>query len=229
MQNEQKINYQKILDKTLLDLESQNKKPHLLLHACCAPCSSYVLEYLASRFKITILYYNPNIAPEAEYNRRLLELKNFLKGFPPALRNNVRLVEEAYNAEEFYEAVNTREEKNLQTEKERGERCKRCYNLRMKRAFLYAKENEFDYFTTTLSISPHKDSKMINEIGIFLQNQNENTPPLFLISDFKKKGGYARSLELSREYNLYRQDYCGCIYSKQNTQKERQEKLINQP
>lgn len=202
---------------------SSPKKPTLLLHACCAPCSSYVLEYLSSLFDITIYYYNPNIHPIEEYTRRLQELKKFLIEFPSAKQNNVTLIEASYNSEEFFEATNVRSEIALQTEPERGERCRRCYLLRMKKAYEFAKANSFDYFTTTLSISPYKDSKMINEIGYTLIPTDTHPQPFipnsglhYLPADFKKKNGFLRSLQLSSLFNLYRQDYCGCIYSKQN-------------
>lgn len=216
----QKINYQKKLDEILKTINPAEKKPSLLLHACCGPCSSYVIEYLSSFFDITIFYYNPNIYPPAEYERRLSELKNFLPRFPPAVNKKVRLVEDSYEPKDFFEATNALNEKELQTEPEKGIRCMRCYEFRMKKAYKYAVENNFDWFCTTLSISPFKDSVMINEIGEELEEKNSTR---FLTSDFKKKGGFLRSLELSAEYGLYRQDYCGCIYSKKNTEKARQE------
>ena len=202
----QKINYQKVLEKTLTTLTERKK---LLLHACCAPCSSYVIEYLSRFFDITIYYYNPNIHPEAEYTRRLQELRDFLPRFPEG--KGVKLVEDTYDTEDYFSATNVRNEPELQTEREMGERCRRCYEFRMKKAWDYAKANGFDYFTTTLSISPHKDSAKINKIGEELQKENANVTYLF--SDFKKKGGFKRSLEISAEYGLYRQDYCGCVFS----------------
>lgn len=250
----QKQNYQTELDKIISSL-ANSKKPTLLLHACCGPCSSYVIEYLAKFFDITILYYNPNIYPEQEYFRRLNELKNLLPRFPEAIKNNVKLVEENYDQNEFYEAIKIKEEPNLAEEKEKGERCRRCYELRMKHAFFYASEHNFDYFCTTLSISPFKDAEKINKIGEELckganksvvefiettksekssvistgsitgsaQSITESSAPKWLPSDFKKKGGFKRSLELSKEYGLYRQQYCGCVFSKTNTEKERKE------
>ena len=209
----EKINYQKQLDKILESVSKQNIKPSLLLHACCGPCSSYVLEYLMKYFDITIYYYNPNIHPEAEYVRRLNELKTFLPRFDKD--KLACLYEENYNPEEFFKAVNTEIDTELKTESEKGERCRRCYKFRMEKAYDFAIRNNFDWFTTTLSISPFKDAQKINVIGQNLQKQNENGPK-FLTSDFKKKGGFKRSLELSEEYGLYRQDYCGCIFSKQN-------------
>ena len=204
-----KNDFQKQLDELLEKLET---KPKLLLHACCGPCSSYVLEYLSSRFEITVLFYNPNIYPAAEYERRLEELKRFYTKFVPA--QNVRVIEEPYEPEEFYTAVGTRENPELATEPERGERCRRCYELRLRRTYEYACAHNFDYFCTTLSISPFKDAGMINEIGERLSAVPEPVEgPRWLPSDFKKKNGFKRSLELSAQYDLYRQEYCGCIYS----------------
>ena len=199
------MNYQIILDETLKQISLSGKTPKLLLHACCAPCSSYVLEYLSEYFEITIYYYNPNIHPENEYIRRINELKKFLTEFKP--KNKVDLVEETYNPLEYFNEI-----KGLEELGEKSERCYKCYKLRMEKAVKYAKVNNFDYFTTTLSISPYKISDWINEIGSILE---ENYNIKYLYADFKKKNGYKRSLELSKEYGLYRQDYCGCIYSKQ--------------
>lgn len=245
----QKINYQKELEKIIAEIEEKQKtivsfkKPTLLLHACCGPCSSYVIEYLAKIFDITIYYYNPNIHPKEEYFRRLEELKKFLERFPDAVKNQVKLVVDEYNPEDYFSATNVRSELELQTEPEKGERCRRCYQFRMKRAWEYACKNGFDWFTTTLSISPHKDSEKINVIGRELEearfssksetsnhnqelsenledeeqktNESLNITPhtKFLPSDFKKKGGFLRSTQLSEEYGLWRQDYCGCVYS----------------
>ncbi len=224
----EKINYQKELEKIISQF-SQTKttncqKPTLLLHACCGPCSSYVIEYLSSIFDITIYYYNPNIHPEKEYYRRLEELKKFLTVFPDALKNKVKLVVDDYEPEDFFTATNVRNEIELQTEPEKGERCRRCYKLRMSRSWQYACKNNFDWFTTTLSISPHKDSQMINEIGIELETKNKTLPTSpktrFLVSDFKKKSGYLRSTQLSAEYGLWRQDYCGCVFSMRNNSQQ---------
>lgn len=212
---ERKRNYQKELDALIESLrsDSQQRKPTLLLHACCGPCSSYVIEYLSNFFDITIFYYNPNIHPEAEYRRRLEELKVFLKAFPLALQNKVKLVESDYNVEDYFSATRVREEPELQTEAEKGERCRRCYEFRMKKAYEYASLHGFEWFTTTLSISPHKDSDKIGTIGEALEKLG---PTRFLPSNFKKKGGFLRSTQLTSEYGMYRQDYCGCVYSKQN-------------
>jgi len=220
----QKINYQKELDKIIAEIEEKQKtivsfkKPTLLLHACCGPCSSYVIEYLAKIFDITIYYYNPNIHPKEEYFRRLEELKKFLERFPDAVKNQVKLVVDEYNPEDYFKATNVRSELELQTEPEKGERCRRCYQFRMKRAWEYACKEGFDWFTTTLSISPHKDSEKINVIGRELEETRFSTK--FLPSDFKKKGGFLRSTQLSEEYGLWRQDYCGCVYSMRNGKKD---------
>lgn len=202
-----------MLERTIEQLKITGEKPSLLLHACCAPCSSYVLELLSDYFKITIFYYNPNIYPDEEYNRRLNELKIFLTKFPPALKNQISLMEENYNQNDFYSSIKIKENPELSKEPEKGERCRRCYYFRMKKAYQYACSNNYDYFTTTLSISPFKDSLKINTIGKDLETDGGTK---FLFSDFKKKNGFKRSLELSTDFNLYRQQYCGCIYSQQN-------------
>lgn len=199
------MNYQKILDETLKKLELENTTPKLLLHACCAPCSSYILEYLSKYFDITIYYYNPNIYPDTEYQRRINELKRFIKNYKYI--NKINLIEESYNSDEYYKSV-----KGFEKLGEKSKRCYKCYEFRMKKACEFAKNNNYDYFTTTLSISPYKNSNWINEIGGNLEKEYNIK---YLYADFKKKNGYKRSLELSREYNLYRQDYCGCVYSKQ--------------
>lgn len=216
-----KKNYQKELDEIIESLAASAARPSLLLHACCGPCSSYVLEYLSKYFSITILYYNPNIYPEEEYLRRLNELKNFLPRFPAAFKNNVKFVEQNYDPEEFYSALEIKNHPEFTDEPEKGERCRRCYEFRLKKAYEYAVKNNFDYFCTTLSISPFKDSEKINTIGRELCDSIKKTK--WLPSDFKKKGGFKRSLELSEEYELYRQQYCGCVYSKNNTEKFRAE------
>ena len=204
------MNYQKVLDEILVNIQSSNKTSKLLLHACCGPCSSYVIEYLSNYFEITILYYNPNIYPEEEYNRRLGELKTFLP--KRSYKNKIDLIELPYDPKEYYTAV-----KGLELLGEKSERCYECYKLRMKEAAKYAKENNYDYFTTTLSISPYKISSWINEIGKILEKEYNVK---YLYADFKKKNGYKRSLELSREFNMYRQDYCGCSFSLNETKKQ---------
>ena len=200
------MNYSIVLEDTLKKLDGKKK---LLLHACCAPCSSYVIEYLSNYFDITILYYNPNIDTKEEFLKRLNELKRFVKEFKT--KNKVQVVSLGYNQEDYLEIV-----KGLESEPEGGKRCIECFKLRLKKACLYAKEHNFDYFTTTLTISPLKNSKIINEIGHDLE---EEFGVKYLYSDFKKKEGYKRSIILSHEYNLYRQDYCGCRYSKKVVKK----------
>ena len=197
------MNFQRLLDEEIELIKDREVKPKLLLHACCGPCSSYVVEYLSKYFNITIYYYNPNTYPEAEFNRRLDELNKFINSF----NNKIKVVEETYNPNEFYNNI-----KGLEHLGEKSRRCYNCYKLRMNKAAVYAKENNFDYFTTTLSISPYKNANWINEIGSKLDNK---IGIKYLYSDFKKKDGYKRSLELSKEYGLYRQEYCGCVYSKQ--------------
>ena len=216
------MNYQKKLDELLTNVSSSqnSKKPSLLLHACCGPCSSYVLEYLFKFFEITVFYYNPNIYPPEEYMRRFSELRKLYQIFPPALEGKVKVVETEYEPEDFYKAVGIRETPELATEPEKGERCRRCYEFRLRRAYEYAAANQFEYFCTTLSISPFKDAEKLNVIGEQLEQQavanGNGKGPHWLPSDFKKKGGFKRSLEISEEYGMYRQDYCGCIYSKNN-------------
>lgn len=196
----EKINYQRRLDELLKNL---NGTPRLLLHSCCAPCSSYCLEYLSRYFAITVLYYNPNISPEEEFRKRAEEQRRLVSELKTD--NPVRLIIGDYDPEEFFSAV-----KGLEQCAEGGERCFVCYRLRLKKAAEYASENGFDYFCSTLSISPLKNAQKLNEIGEELSRiyKVPNLP-----NDFKKKGGYQRSIELSKEYGLYRQNYCGCIFS----------------
>ena len=184
------------------------KKPSLALHACCGPCSSAVLEALRAHFAVTIVYYNPNIWPEAEYRRREAELERFAARFAP----ETPVVELEYRPAQFDAAA-----AGLENEPERGSRCTACYRLRMERAARWAAEHGFDWFCTTLSISPHKDAARINAIGRELEGRYGVR---HLPNDFKKKDGYKRSLELSSQYGLYRQDYCGCRYSARRAQKE---------
>ncbi len=190
-------------------------KERLLLHACCAPCSSYVLEYLENKYDITVFYYNPNITEEAEYNKRVSEITRFIHEAPFA--KNVKLVEGKYEPELFFEIS-----KGLENEPERGKRCYKCYELRMDEAARYAKEHGFDLYTTTLSISPHKNADWLNEIGNRLSEKYKID---YLYSNFKKNNGYSRSIELSKEFNLYRQNYCGCVFSREESQKREKSKL----
>ena len=211
-----KRNYQLEMEDVIANLPNYGKKPTLLLHACCGPCSSAVIERLARTFDITIYYYNPNIHPQAEYERRLDELRKFIAVFPDSVQNGVKLVVDSYNPEDYFSATNVRAEPELKTEPEKGERCRRCYEFRMRKSFGFASENGFDFFTTTLSISPHKDSEKINKIGRDLESESPSSKTKFLPSDFKKKGGFLRSTQLSDEFGLWRQDYCGCVFSKEN-------------
>lgn len=197
------MNYQKELDKLLARLEKEERVPTLLLHSCCAPCSSYVLEYLGQYFNITVFYYNPNIFPESEYTKRILEQQTLIGQM--RVKYPVSFIAGSYDKDRFYEMA-----KGLEHVKEGGERCLKCYELRLRESAWIAKSGGFDYFTTTLSISPMKNAARLNEIGLRLQ---EEYGVNYLISDFKKKNGYKRSIELSKEYGLYRQDYCGCEFS----------------
>lgn len=197
------MNYQKELDKLLAQLEKEGRVPSLLLHSCCAPCSSYVLEYLGQYFNITVFYYNPNIFPESEYTKRILEQQTLIGQM--RVKYPVSFIAGSYDKDRFYEMA-----KGLEHVKEGGERCLKCYELRLRESAWIAKSGGFDYFTTTLSISPMKNAARLNEIGLRLQ---EEYGVNYLISDFKKKNGYKRSIELSKEYGLYRQDYCGCEFS----------------
>ena len=197
-----KINYQSRLDDLIAGLHGET--PTLFLHACCAPCSSYVLEYLSNYFKITLFYYNPNISPAEEYQKRVAEVCRLIAELP--VKNEVTFQEGRYDPESFFALA-----KGHEQEPEGGERCFACYALRLREAAQLAKAGGFDYFTTTLSISPYKNAQKLNEIGAAAE---EEYGVKYLYSDFKKKNGYARSIELSAEYGLYRQDYCGCVFSK---------------
>lgn len=197
------INYQKELETIIAKHQRAGEIPTLFLHSCCAPCSSYVLEYLSDYFYITVFYYNPNIYPDEEYFKRVEEQKQFIKCFPA--KYPIQFVEGRFDKERFYQMA-----KGLEHVPEGGERCFRCYELRLREAAAYASSHHMDYFTTTLSISPLKNAQKLNEIGLALA---EEYGVNYLVSDFKKKNGYKRSVELSREYGMYRQDYCGCVYS----------------
>ncbi len=196
-------NYQRELNQTIEKLVEAGRVPRLLLHSCCAPCSSYVLEYLSEYFSITVFYYNPNIFPAEEYEKRVREQEALILRLPA--KHRISFLEGPYEQERFYETA-----KGLEQEPEGGERCFRCYHLRMLEAAQMARAGRFDYFTTTLSISPLKDAVRLNEIG---EKLSREYGVAYLNSDFKKRDGYKRSIELSREYGLYRQDYCGCVYS----------------
>lgn len=192
-------NYQKEMENILAKLDGA--RPRLLLHCCCAPCSSYCLEVLIQYFDVTVYFYNPNIDTAEEFEKRLTELRRLTS----EMSAGIDLVAVPYDATEFFDCVG-----GFETQPEGGERCRRCIGLRLENAARYAADNKFDFFTTTLSVSPLKDAAFINEKGAELSGLG--VP--FLYSDFKKKGGYLRTIELSRVYNLYRQNYCGCIFSK---------------
>ncbi len=205
-----KRNYRLEQEKIIQQTDESNP-PRLLLHSCCAPCSSAVLEYLSQYFSITVFYYNPNIFPEAEFLHRIDEQKRLIEQLP--VKNKISFTERGWHPDRFYEAV-----KGLEHIREGGERCFACYRLRLEESARLADELDCDYFTTTLSISPYKNAPKLNEIG---EELAEKYGVKHLPSDFKKKNGYKRSVELSAEYGLYRQDYCGCVFSK----KEREESI----
>lgn len=200
-------NYQKMLDRIIEENQAKNLIPSLLLHSCCGPCSSYVLEYLSQYFKITVYYYNPNIYPIEEYNHRKEEQKRLISEMHTV--NPIDFVEGDTDASEFYAKA-----KGLEHEPECGARCEICYEQRLRGTAQLAQVMKADYFTTTLTISPLKDAEKINIIG---QRLAEIYGVAFLPSDFKKKGGYQRSIQLSKEHNLYRQNYCGCVFSIRKT------------
>lgn len=198
-----KRNYQKELDKLIENQVSSGRVPTLLLHSCCAPCSSYTLEYLSEYFRITVFYYNPNIYPEEEYHKRVQEQQQFIQRLP--VKHPVSFLEGSYDTDRFYEMA-----RGLEQVPEGGERCFKCYELRLRESARLAAEGGFDYFTTTLSISPLKNAEKLNEIGECLAGEYKVA---YLPSDFKKRNGYKRSVELSQTYGMYRQNYCGCVFS----------------
>ena len=211
-------NYQKELEKLIDQAQKDNKIPSLFLHSCCAPCSSYVLEYLSKYFNITVFYYNPNIYPEEEYRKRVAEIRRLVAEMP--FTHPVHIEEGAYDPQVFYEMA-----KGMEKVPEGGEHCFKCYRLRMEEAAKLAEEGGYDYFTTTLSISPLKNTEKINEIG---EELAEIYKVPHLPSDFKKKNGYKRSIELSHEYDLYRQNYCGCVFSKREQEEKLKQKQISE-
>ena len=217
----QKRNYQKELDRILENLEAGGIRPRLLLHSCCGPCSSYVLEYLSGYFDIVLFYFNPNIDPPEEYEQRAGEQKRLIEDMREKgdLKGPVQFVRGTYLPARFYEAV-----KGHEMDREGGERCWICFRLRLQEAALAAKEYRCDYFTTTLSISPLKNAEKLNEIGTRIGKENGVE---YLVSDFKKRNGYKRSTELSAKYDLYRQDYCGCVFSKRERMKQ-QKNLVSE-
>ena len=209
-----KINYEILMENQLKEIEKTGIKPKLLLHSCCAPCSSAILEFLQNYFDITVYFYNPNITFEEEYYKRLNEQREYHE----KREYSIKVIEGKYDPrEDFFKQV-----KGLEDRKEGGERCFKCYTLRMKATAQKAKELGFDYFSTVLSISPLKNAQWINEIG---EELSEKYGIKFLNGDFKKKNRYLRSTEISREYELYRQDYCGCVFSKMEREAKEKEKL----
>ena len=200
-------NFQKEMDKKIQELQALGKVPRLLLHSCCAPCSSHCIAYLSDYFKITVFYYKTNISSEEEYRKRVKEQIRVINEYPAKYK--VDFIEGDYDTESFYNMA-----KGLEDCREGGERCFKCYELRLRKTAQTASMNNYDYFTTTLTISPLKNSVKLNEIGL---NMAEEYNVEYLVSDFKKKEGYKHSIELSKEYNLYRQNYCGCAYSKRDS------------
>jgi len=203
-------NYQKELNQLVAQLQENGEVPKLLLHGCCAPCSSYCLQYLSDFFDITLLYYNPNISPAEEYEKRVAEVDKLIRLLPA--KHPIQLVKGRYAPQEFYDIA-----KGLEQEPEGGARCFACYELRLREAAVIAAKEGFDYFTTTLTISPLKNAAKLNEIG---ERVGAEYGVKHLPSDFKKNEGYKKSVELSKEYDLYRQSFCGCVYSKEQAKRE---------
>ena len=208
------MNYNKLMEEELNKTKTEGKTPSVLLHSCCAPCSSHVIDLLTDYFDITILYYNPNIEPYEEYKKRKEEEIRFINEYPS--KNKLTIIDCDHENDIFHECI-----KGLEEEKEGGARCIKCYHLRLDKTAKIASELSFDYFATTLTVSPLKNSEKLNQIGEYL---SKIYGVKYLYSDFKKKEGYKHSIELAKEYNLYRQDYCGCIYSKQERELQKQNK-----
>ena len=208
------MNYDLLMEE---QIKNMNEGSTLLMHACCAPCSSACLERLGNYFDISILYYNPNITDKDEYLKRVEEIKRFISGFKT--KYPIKLIEGRYDPKEFFEIA-----KGLEDEPERGKRCFKCYKLRLEETAKVASLKKFDYFCTTLTLSPYKNATWLNEIGEELNNNYNST---YLYSDFKKKNGYKRSIELSKEFDLYRQDYCGCVYSLRDELERKKKKTDN--
>ena len=207
-------NYDKMMQDLILENSRKGIIPRLVLHSCCAPCSSYVIEYLSNYFYITVLYYNPNISPKEEYLKRKEEQIRLINSIPT--KNKLDIIDCDYDNDLYECAI-----KGFENEPERGSRCSICFNLRLEKTAKVACDGNYDYFATTLTLSPYKNAKLINEIG---EEVGSKYNIKYLGSDFKKRDGYKRSIELSKIYNLYRQDYCGCKYSKRDTLKNIQQK-----
>ncbi len=218
MESQNKINYQRLCEERIAQVTADGRVPELLLHSCCAPCSSYCIEYLSQYFNVTVFYYNPNIYPDSEYYHRVKEQQEFIRRFPT--KNPVGFIEGDFDTKEFYNAA-----KGLENEPERGMRCTECFKLRLGRTAEVAEEKGFDLFTSTLTISPMKDAALLNRIG---QAMGEKCGVEWLPSDFKKKNGYLRSCQISHEYGIYRQDYCGCVFSYKERQKEKEERTLKE-
>lgn len=207
-----KINYQRELDQLIEGIEAEGKVPTLLLHSCCAPCSSYCIEYLSQFFAITVFYYNPNIYPDEEYFHRVKEQQRFISEFPT--KHPVSFIEGDFEKDRFYSEV----AKGLEKEPERGVRCTKCFELRLGETAKRAAAEGMDYFATTLTISPMKDVELLNTIGAVM---GERYGVAYLATEFRKKNGYLRSTQISKEYDMYRQDYCGCVYSFQERETQK--------
>ena len=207
-----KINYQRELDQLIEEIEAEGKVPTLLLHSCCAPCSSYCIEYLSQFFAITVFYYNPNIYPDEEYFHRVKEQQRFISEFPT--KHPVSFIEGDFEKDRFYSEV----AKGLEKEPERGARCTKCFELRLGETAKRAAAEGMDYFATTLTISPMKDVELLNSIGAAM---GERYGVEYLATEFRKKNGYLRSTQISKEYDMYRQDYCGCVYSYQERESQK--------
>ena len=218
IQAKPKINYWKMSVEEMTRIQAEGRHPKLLMHACCAPCSAFPLEFLSGVFEVTFYYNNSNIYPAAEYQRRLEELKRYLEEVNPTLPHPVQLIVPPYRNEEFTARLAV-----LKDVPEGGGRCFLCYGLRMDEAYRYASEHHYDYFTTVMTISRQKNSQKLNEIGRQLSHKYPNVP--YFYSDFKKKKGIDRGQELSRLHQLYRQDYCGCLYSYEKRQEDKQRKI----
>ena len=204
--------YYRMMEESLKEIKKERKKPTLLLHSCCAPCNAYPLELLVEYFDLTLMYNNSNIYPEKEYIRRLDELKKYVDFINNKYNVQIKLIETPYNNLEYNKILEP-----FKDQKEGMDRCKLCYKTRMNEAYKYASENNFDYFTTVMTISRQKNSIVLNNIGIELSKLYPTTK--YFISDFKKNKGIDKGLEIAKEHNMYRQDYCGCIYSYQNKNK----------